>query len=242
MKMITIISFLLILLATVFGEVRLSLEIEDRSLDYLPKSGGEFDDSRLSSGSAAWQSYGYYTIYKTACVALGVSAVGFATGYSIGGIFADLLGNDAEANLQYAISNVILYGGIATAYGLSLFAPKIVAHNIHMDDPNANYDRLLESGLITEATCNALGIGLMILGYQLDHDFWTDALVIAGFLFYYVPTPTVMYSTYMNCDSRTPSPSANLNVRACTFSVTDLPDGSRDYSFKIDLANAIYYR
>lgn len=242
MKTTSVILSILLLCCAVLGDVYLTISLDESAVTYPPSRDGEVEDTKISSGSALWQSYGYYTIYKTACVALGFTAMGIASSLFIGGIFAEILSGRDHAQREYTRGKIIMWTGIATAYGLSLFAPKIVAHNIRMDDPNSDYDRLLESGLIVEATSNAIGLGMMILGYNIDKDFWTDALVIAGFLFYYVPTPTVMYSTYMNCNSQSPAPTANLNIRACTFSITDLPDGSRDYSFKIDLANAIDYR
>ncbi|HDR91239.1 MAG TPA: hypothetical protein ENN75_03200, partial [candidate division Zixibacteria bacterium] len=149
-------------------------------------------DTRISSGSAIWQTYGYYGIYNSGCAAVGMTTAGFASGFIIGGIFGEILGGKSYAEKEYRRGKIILWSGTAAAYGLALLGPKIVAHNLRQDDPNAPYDEILQSGLITEAACNAVGIGFLALGWSIEEGFLANALVIAGFLCFFVPTPTVM--------------------------------------------------
>ncbi len=238
----TFLAMLLLALPSM-GEVHLSMTLGEKYGAYSSTLLAETpEDTRLSTSSAIWQTYGYYGIYKTGCVALGMTAMGIASGFFIGGIFSEVLGGGSYAEKEYRRGKVIMWTGIAATYGLAFFGPKIVAHNLHQDDPNAPYDEILQSGLIAEAACNAVGIGFLALGWSIEEGFLADALIVAGFLCFFVPAPAVMHSTYNNCEPAEPLNAMNMRFGAVSFGIADYTDGSRDYSFKIDLANAIDYQ
>ncbi len=229
--------------SALFGAGQLSLRLDDSRMDYSASRISEgIPDTRISTGSAIWKTYGYYGIYKTGCVALGMAAAGTASGIFVGGAFTEILGDRYGAQKQVSKGKIILWSGVAAAYGLSFFAPKIVAHNLRQDDPNAPYEDILESGLISEAVCNAAGIGFLALGWSIEEGFWSKALVTAGFLCFFLPTPTVMHSAYTNYESPSPTSAMNMCFGAMSFGIIDYSDGTRDYSINFDVAKGLHYQ
>ena len=194
--------------------------------------------ARLSTGDLVWQTYGYYGIYKLLCVSIGVGSLGFSSGFSLSAVIAELFGDTEESERQSRRAGCIIFLGVGSAYCLSLFGPKIVAHNIRQDDPEAPYNEILNRGLITEAACNATGIGLIWLGESIDEQPWTGILSAAGALLFFIPAPTVMYRTYKGHDfphGNEPSARRRLELPAASFTITDHWDGSRDWTIMLDM-------
>jgi len=194
---------------------------------------------RISGGKLIWKTFGYYSIYKIGCISLGLSSVGYATGYIIGSIIPNLFGDKTTANDMTDTANLVMIIGITASATLAMAGPFIVAHNIHMEDPEAPYDDMLKRGLISELGCNIAGIALLSLVDHVDSGFWSTMLGVCGFLVMLLPTPSVMFDTYSSHDPVTEQLSSyksKIRTPLVEFSVAEYSSGLRQYSIMFTAA------
>lgn len=235
-KTIALILVGLLLCNPIVAELSLNIQLDDNTIahrhaDYAVTGSGEVDNT-LTSGQLTWRTYGYYGIYKLLCVSLGLFAVGYATGFAISSMFVGVLGADAEADRLSTQGKWILWTGIAAAYGLALFGPMIVDHN-------TGHRSHMETIYPVELACNAGGILCIALSDKTDSGLLTGLLYTSALILFFIPVPATMshfYETYESPPLPSPGESARMNFRAATFSITDRPDGSRDWTLSFDFA------